>query len=78
MSQYDQSLFIRGFNNGYLLDRFEPTLLASLLRGLPLSNLYVSGLSKGQGRNQMERTTQELEAIAQLRQEAGKDRARGR
>jgi len=61
------SKFIEGFNGGYLLEKFEPSLLTKVLKDLDLSNDYVSGLSSGQKEYQQERTRLELENMARLR-----------
>lgn len=42
-----EQLFIKGFNNGYLLAKHEPALLTSMLNNIqPLTN-YINGIKSG-------------------------------
>jgi len=65
----DQTHYVRGFNGGYLLEQFEPELLAKVMKTLDLSNDYLEGLSEGQKEFQQERIRQEIENISRLRDE---------
>lgn len=67
-----EALFIKGFNGGYLLEQYEPNLLAKVLKTLNLSNDYLEGLSSGQKEYQQERIRLEMERLSQLR-DKGKD-----
>ena len=70
-----EALFIRGVNNGYLLEQYEPTLLAKVLKGLGSTTDFVSGLQSGQKLYQQERANQELDELSKLR-EQGTERGR--
>lgn len=60
--------FISGFNNGYLLAKYESVMLARLLEGAQPINSYISGLLYGQKEYELEQTkgqTNELELMRQ-------------
>lgn len=67
----NDQLFIKGFNGGYLLEKYKPELLANILKNIDTTNVYLAGLSKGQFEYQKE-IRLELENLSQLR-DRGKD-----
>jgi len=67
-----EALYTKGFNGGYLLEQYEPNLLAKVLTKLNLSNDYFVGLSAGQKEYQQELIRLEYENLHILR-ERGKD-----
>jgi hypothetical protein len=67
MESHDQTLFIQGFNNGYLLEQHESVLLAKVLHNLSPSTEYISGLASGQKQYRQERTERELDELSKLR-----------
>lgn len=77
MESQDPTLFIQGFNNGYLLEQHRPELLARVLHNLSPSTEYISGLASGQKQYQQERTERELDELSKLRHQ-DKDREIGR
>lgn len=60
MTQSNENLFIKGFNQGYLLAQYEPDLLTSLLKNINQVNSYLSGLSFGQKEFVIEQATSEI------------------
>jgi hypothetical protein len=62
--EYNEQKFIAGFNSGYLLAKYEPELLTSLLRNISPMNSYISGMSFGQKEYEMEK---DLVDISKLR-----------
>ena len=75
METQNEAFFIRGYNNGYLLEKYEPTLLAMVLQNISPSTVYVSGLAIGQKQYQQERTEKELKHLGEFRRQ---DLDRGR
>ena len=68
--------FIKGFNGGYLLEQYEPDMLATVLKNLDLSDDFLQGLSDGQKEYQQERIRTELKKLSHLRDQ-GKEQDRG-
>ena len=44
----NETQFITGFNNGYLLAKFEPKLLNVVLKHIQPTNSYIMGQASGQ------------------------------
>ena len=63
------ALFIKGFNNGYILEQHQPALLTEVLRGLSSTTDFITGLQSGQNLYQQERSNQELDEISKLREQ---------
>lgn len=63
--------FISGFNSGYLLAKYEPKLLDSILKNIQTVNSYLTGLNLGQKEFEMEKATNE---ITKLRDSKSLDR----
>lgn len=64
-------LFVKGFNDGYVLANHEPNLLNSILHNISPTNSYVSGLNSGQKEFELETNVHDL---AKLRQSRNQDR----
>lgn len=69
----EEQQFIQGFNNGYLLEQYEPTLLAKVLNNISTSTVYISGLSSGQQEYQQEYIRLEYENLSKLREKNKED-----
>lgn len=59
--------YIQGFNNGYLLEKFEPTLLATVLKDLSPTTPYLEGLIEGKDQLELEHSQKELDDLHRLR-----------
>jgi len=53
--EQNEEQFVSGFNNGYLLAKFEPLLISQLLINAKPVNNYIKGLSCGQNEFILER-----------------------
>ena len=71
MMEINEKLFIKGFNDGYVLANHEPNLLNAIMHNLSPTNSYVSGLSFGQKEFELETNVHDL---AKLRQSNNQDR----
>ena len=59
-----------GFNNGYLLAKHEPDLLADIVKTLEPSNDYLQGLFSGKEEFERENTRTQLDELHRLRDQA--------
>ena len=59
--------FIHGFNNGYLLARYEPTLLATVVKNLRPANDYLAGLFSGKQHYELEKIALQIEYLNLIR-----------
>ena len=69
----EESQYIKAFNNGYVLAKFEPTLLATILKNLSPSNSYLEGMFAGKEEFELEKFRPHIDELNQIRQK-GKDR----
>lgn len=42
-----EKLYVEGYNNGYLLSRYEPQLFKQVVTNIQSKNVYYSGLEAG-------------------------------
>lgn len=61
-----EQLFIKGFNNGYMLAKHEPQMLDTLLREIRPNSSYIDGMKGGQLEYQQERLQNRVNEINQL------------
>ena len=66
----DEKQLIRGFNNGYLLAKYEPHISLKFTEDKPLSNSYIRGMILGQTEFKMELTQSRLNELNQLRNQS--------
>lgn len=71
-----ETLYKEGFNNGYLLAQYEPSLLEKLLGHLEPSGHYLEGMFSGKEEFQLEYTRSQTEALSRLRDHS-QDQDRG-
>lgn len=45
--EYNENLFIKGFNDGYILAKFDFDLVHSILMSIKSMNSYFSGMTNG-------------------------------
>ena len=62
--------FTSGFNNGYLLTKYEPNLLSQLVRNLHITNEYFHGFFPGKEEFEQERTRNTLDELKSLREQS--------
>jgi len=67
MTESNEILFIKGFNQGYLLAQYEPNLLISVLKNIKQVNSYLSGMSFGQEEFEVEKATNEISKLRNSR-----------
>lgn len=65
-----EELYIRGFNNGYILKKFEPTLLAAVLNNLSPTTPYLDGLLSGKDQFELEKFEKQVEDLDDLRNQS--------
>ena len=66
--ELDEKQYTIGFNRGYLLAKFEPQMLALLLRDIRPLNSYILGMSSGQKEFELSKTKAQLDELDSLRQ----------
>lgn len=66
-------IFTKGFNHGYLLARYEPGLLASVVKNVSPGGDYLEGFFSGKEEYELEQTKTRLDELSRLRDNA-KDR----
>ncbi|MBX7109642.1 MAG: hypothetical protein K1X61_13400 [Chitinophagales bacterium] len=71
----DEKKFIKGFNHGYILTKYLPSLVSNLIGSLKSTNEYFSGFFAGKQEYEMEKAKNELEVLGQIRDRA-EDRER--
>jgi hypothetical protein len=70
MSETDETpvnpAFLKGFNNGYLLQKHEPVLIAEVLKDIkPKEHPYIQGLESGSKEYKQEQFKERLAATKQ-------------
>jgi len=68
--------FIKGFNSGYILAKFEPQMLNLLLKSLKPVSSYISGMRFGQKEYELELKQSHLDEFIQLRQKTSNEKNR--
>jgi hypothetical protein len=80
MENHD-NLFIRGFNNGYLLAKREPELAIKMIKSTTPNNEYLKGFTSGKQEFEMEKIRQKLKGTSDKKnpsKEITKDKGRGK
>jgi hypothetical protein len=72
--EIDESKFIKGFNAGYFLAKYEPKVLMDLLEHIHPKNSYISGMNFGQLEFRIEVDKSQLEELKSIRHQ--KDNSR--
>ena len=62
--------YIRAYNNGYFLARYEPNLLQKVLKATNPSLLYIRGLNKGKEQYKNEYNLSIMAQLTNLRQQS--------
>jgi hypothetical protein len=62
-----EMLFIKGFNNGYMLKKYEPNLLHIIVDNLRPTNDYLAGFFAGKEEFELENSHKELDELRVLR-----------
>jgi hypothetical protein len=65
--EQNEATYTNGFNNGYLLAKYEPSLLEQVLKQLAPSSEYLEGLFSGREEYQREYTRTQLDGLSRLR-----------
>jgi hypothetical protein len=63
----DAEKYIKGFNSGYTLAAFKPTLAESVLKNVSITSEYLEGLVAGKEQIELEQNLDKLSEIEQLR-----------
>lgn len=69
----NEAIYIRGFNQGYLLARYEPSLLAMVVKNVSPAGDYLQGFFSGKEEYELEQSQTRLDELSRLREET-KDR----
>ncbi|MBK8241853.1 MAG: hypothetical protein IPK88_20290 [Saprospiraceae bacterium] len=72
--EIDESKYIKGFNAGYFLSKYEPKVSLELLEHIHPINSYISGMNFGQKEFQIEIDKNQLEELKSIRHQ--KDNSR--
>ena len=64
---YQEKLYIKGFNSGYLLAKHEPELLTKIVKNVSPANDFVEGLFSGKEEFELEYSRSQLDEINHLR-----------
>ena len=73
---FNEIQFIKGFNAGYLLAKYEPQLLIGLLDKISPINSYVDGMSNGVKEYELERTYERLNELESLKERQSREKDR--
>lgn len=65
-----ENQYIKGFNNGYLLAKYEPSLLDKLFKQLAPSGEYLEGMFSGKEEYELEHSRMQMDELKRLRNEA--------
>lgn len=63
--------YIKGFNHGYILSKFIPTLLAKLVDGIKSINDYEIGFLAGKSEFEKEKSKSKLDELNEIRKDHG-------
>lgn len=63
--------YIQAFNNGYILEQYEPDLLNTVSKNLTPINNYLQGFFAGQGQIELENSKDQMFELRQLRDRLG-------
>ena len=66
MSNQDK-LYIKGFNSGYFLAKYMPTLLAKIVKNVTPANDFVEGFFSGKEEYELEYSLTQLDELNLLR-----------
>ncbi|HUZ59426.1 MAG TPA: hypothetical protein VMU83_11650 [Hanamia sp.] len=59
--------FIKGFNHGYTLAKYEPGLLSKIVKDINSKNDYVQGIVSGKEEFELEKSRTHLDDLTRLR-----------
>lgn len=62
--------YTNGFNHGYLLSRYEPGLLASIVKNVSPHGDYLEGFFSGKEEHELEQTWDQVAELSRLRDNA--------
>ena len=62
-----EKLFVTGFNNGYLLSKYEPVLLSQIIKNLEPTAGYLEGFFSGKEEHELEISRSHMDDINRLR-----------
>lgn len=68
--EFNEKQFITGFNSGYILAKYETTMLSTLTKGIRSDNSYIQGILSGQKEYELEQTKYRLDELEQLRKDS--------
>lgn len=71
--EIQEQQYIKGFNHGYTLSRYEPGLTTKIIKNLNPANDYLSGFFSGKEEWELEQSRSQLDEIQRLRDNS-KDR----
>ncbi|MCI1266520.1 MAG: hypothetical protein LKG19_08080 [Saprospiraceae bacterium] len=72
--EINETKFIKGFNTGYFLAKYEPKVLMDVLEHIHPINSYISGMNFGQQEFQIEVDKSHLKELKSIRHQ--KDNSR--
>jgi hypothetical protein len=63
----EEKQFISGFNNGYLLAKYLPELLAKIRKSVTANNEYFQGFVSGKKEYEFEQSRKQLDELKEIR-----------
>lgn len=73
---FSEIQFIKGFNAGYLMAKYEPHLLRGMLEKISPINSYVDGMNYGEKEYELERSYDRLNELEGLKEMQSKEKDR--
>ena len=65
-----ENRFSKGFNSGYILSKYQPNLLATVLKGIQPTNDFLAGLFFGKREYEIENAKLQIEDLKQVRKKS--------
>lgn len=72
--ELNEQQFITGFNSGYLLAKYEPVMLTSLLKDIRPTTSYIQGMTYGQREYEQELMKDRLNDLNELRGKGSREK----
>lgn len=69
-----EQLFIKGFNNGYMLAKHEPAILTALLKNIAPRTPYIHGIAHGELEYEQEITMDRLKILDEVKGKGNREK----
>lgn len=68
--EINERQFIKGFNSGYFLAKYEPEIINVILKGISPVNSYISGMVNGRKKFELEHANSHLNELLLIRKKS--------